>query len=94
MSEIRERVEGLAGIPTDLLAELERVEERLSEQKRAAWNHEGVSKDYLLMKERLCKRDERIAELETKLEQAEKKIRWNRAHRLGERGCGLLQRHC
>lgn len=44
----------------DLLAEVERLEEELKEQKRAAWNHEGTSRDYLLAMDKIKKRDEQI----------------------------------
>lgn len=44
----------------DLLAEVERLEEELKEQKRAAWNHEGVSRDYILAMQKVKSRDEQI----------------------------------
>lgn len=47
----------------DLLAEVERLEEELKEQKRAAWNHEGVSKDYTLAIQKVKSQGEQIDEL-------------------------------
>ena len=48
--------------------EVERLEEKLEEQKkRAVWNHEGVSRDYILAMKKLRERDRKIAELEKQL---------------------------
>jgi len=47
----------------DLLAEVERLEEELKTQKQAAWNHERVSRDYLLAMKKVKNQDEQIVAL-------------------------------
>lgn len=50
--------------------EVERLEEKLETQKRAAWNHEGVSKDYILAMKKVKNQDEQIIKLEQEKQEA------------------------
>lgn len=50
--------------------EIERLEEELKTQKHAAWDHERVSRDYLLAMKKVKNQDEQIIKLEQEKQEA------------------------